>query len=160
MTLDNCQEKARNICKDALYMPRSKKEKSPPEDLVQHNRRETVASFSPSEELGLRKREEVNRNLANFNFYFRKEVRRRRKELGLKQEHLSYALGMCNVTVGQSYISNLETGKKTNPTLEVVIALTTLLSISLDQLLLDVKETETTKKEDTKEEKEEGKEIG
>lgn len=145
------------FCKDVLYMPRSKKGKTPSEDFVQSSEQETIASVNPAEELVLSKREEVNRNLKNFKYYFGQELKRRRKELNLSQRDISYALGVFGMKLGQPYISSLETGRRGNPTLEVIVVLSTILSISLDRFFVVGKEIDTLN-EGEKDEREDGKE--
>ena len=57
-------------------------------------------------------------------------LRRRRKTLGLTAKRLARAAG-----VSPSYISQIERGKQTGPSLEVLGALAAALEVSLDTLL-------------------------
>lgn len=87
------------------------------------------------EELLSDRRDKVHAAANNFFSLFAETVKQRRLELNWSQEDLAMALTLCGVDVTQSYISRLEREKRTVPNLPIIIALATLLSISLDEII-------------------------
>jgi transcriptional regulator with XRE-family HTH domain len=66
---------------------------------------------------------------------FGEQVRIQRQKLGLKQEDLSELLQSHNIQVSQSYLSRLESGLRSDPSIQIVISLSTILEISLDEII-------------------------
>jgi len=63
------------------------------------------------------------------------EIRSRRQERRLTQAELATALQQCGIQASQGYLSLIEAGQRTDPSIRLVIALSIVLDISLDSLL-------------------------
>lgn len=79
---------------------------------------------------------QVDRVRKAFIRLFGVEVRQRRVILGIGQEKLADLLQTNGVQISQSYISRLESGQRDDPSVSLIIALTMILDISLDSILL------------------------
>lgn len=68
---------------------------------------------------------------------FGKRLRLWREQRGYSQTRLREIIQEQNgISIGQNYISELETGKAVNPTLKVAVALAKVLNVSLDYFFL------------------------
>jgi transcriptional regulator with XRE-family HTH domain len=66
---------------------------------------------------------------------FLEEVKQHRLSLAWTQEDLAAVLRSCGIPATQSYLSRLEKGQRTDPSIPIIIALATLFSISLDEIV-------------------------
>lgn len=66
---------------------------------------------------------------------FGEEVRAARQRRGLKQDALAAALQSCGFPGSQSYLSRLESGQRTEPSVQMIVALSVLLNISIEAIL-------------------------
>lgn len=67
---------------------------------------------------------------------FASEMKRKRKALGITQEQLACVLQEHDIQVTQGYLSLLEAGQRNEPSLRLVLALSQILGISIDSLLV------------------------
>jgi transcriptional regulator with XRE-family HTH domain len=81
------------------------------------------------------KRDKASKAASSFATLFGEEVRQHRQQLNLTQEELTFVLRKCGIRVTQTYISRLEVGQRKNPSAQLVIALASILSISIDRVV-------------------------
>lgn len=77
----------------------------------------------------------IRQSNVSFARLFGEAVRLQRQRLGLKQEELSHLLQSCGIPMSQSYLSRLESGLRNDPSIQVVIGLSIVLKISLDEIV-------------------------
>ncbi|GCE28132.1 hypothetical protein KDA_36160 [Dictyobacter alpinus] len=85
--------------------------------------------------LSAEKLNQVHSITNNFTSLFGEEVKYRRLSLQLTQADLTHLLCECGIEITQSYISRLEAGSRKDPSIKLVLALATILSISLDKIV-------------------------
>jgi transcriptional regulator with XRE-family HTH domain len=78
--------------------------------------------------------ERASRVASRFAFAFGEAMRQRRQEIGLRQGDLVQLLQLSGLQVTQGYISLLEAGGRTEPSVRLIAAIASLLSISLDEV--------------------------
>jgi DNA-binding XRE family transcriptional regulator len=105
------------------------------------------------ESLTSHKCHEVREAANKFTDKLAETVKRRRQKLGITQEELASLLQECGIRISQGYISLLEAGQRKQPSLQLVVALSVVLDISLDQVIDslcdangNIKEKETEQK--------------
>ncbi len=101
--------------------------------------------MSDLDEVLVGKQDKVTNVAHNFATVFGEEVRQRRQYLNLTQEELTLALRKCGIKVTQTYISRLEVGQRRNPSAQLVVALAFILSMSLDNIIFSLQNTDNGK---------------
>lgn len=72
---------------------------------------------------------------SNFASRFGQNVKKKRLAKRLTQDDVVQHLKKDNIKVSQSYISLLEAGQRTDPSLKLVVALATMFNISIDDII-------------------------
>ncbi len=70
-----------------------------------------------------------------FIILFASQIREQRMKKGLSQHRLCISLQIYGIYVSQGYISRLESGQRKDPSIAIIIALSIILNISLDQII-------------------------
>ncbi|MCA0353024.1 MAG: helix-turn-helix domain-containing protein [Chloroflexi bacterium] len=66
---------------------------------------------------------------------FAPRIREQRITKGLSQHRLCICLQTYGIYVSQGYISRLESGQRKDPSIAIIIALSIILDISIDQII-------------------------
>jgi len=80
-------------------------------------------------------RQRVTPAFRNFTKFFGEEVRRKRLAMNLKQDELSSLVQSLGVGGSQSYISRLESNHRSDPSIQLILTLSIILDISLDEVI-------------------------